>query len=242
MKINYLIYTVVLTTMVLISCNNASQTPDFTYIKSDKSSVEISVKGDSGIVVLNCDGDGYEVLHSPEWMTVSLTDSILKYNVAASESGKVRKRYLVVGCDTLNCVIPITQATRASYLFVPQDVVNIDKSGKGSSIKVITNGGDIKVDCPKGVEYTYSNGILSFSSKGHSGSNRTTKAKVICDDLSTSITIKEKGDKCASCNGTGTKVCYICGGSGVDYCPYRECDICGGRGRVRCKTCGGSGK
>jgi hypothetical protein len=236
MKAKYLILLSVIATMMLSSCGKA------TYIKSDTDVIEAPTKGSEGAVALISDGETFDVIYAPEWMTVEINDTTLNYKIEPNKTSSARKSYVVINSDTAQLMLPVAQCTRASYLIIPQTKVNINKEGIGTDLVVYTDGGDVKVDAPTGVKYEFYNGKLSFKSNGNTGQTKTSKVNVTCDDLSKEITIVQSGNICGTCHGKGRVVCYICNGSGVDYCPYRPCDICGGRGYNRCKTCKGTGK
>ncbi|MBQ3605734.1 MAG: hypothetical protein II990_05720 [Muribaculaceae bacterium] len=235
MKTRYIMLLSIVATMILASCSQAS------FLKCDKDAVNVGVKGETGTIALSCDG-GVEIIYSPEWVTVELNDTLLTYTVEANKTNVARKDYVIVKSDTLNLAIPFNQCTRASYMFIPKAKVEISKEGKADDIKVLTDGGDVKVDCPEGVTYSYKNGFLSFKSEGNTGQTKTSKAIVTCDDLTQEITIVQTGNICETCHGKGRMKCHICDGEGMTYCPYITCITCGGRGWIKCRTCGGSGK
>ena len=105
-----------------------------------------------------------------------------------------------------------------------------------------TDGGDVRLEGVEGVTAKYADGVVTLTGKGNTGKTRKTKGSLVADEVSTPITVVEKGAICARCGGKGQVTCRICGGEGVDYCPYRPCDLCHGRGRTRCPECGGKGK
>lgn len=236
MKAKYLILLSVIATMMLSSCGKA------TYIKSDADVIEAPTKGCEGAVALISDGDNFDVIYAPEWMTVEINDTTLNYKIEPNKTSSARKSYVVINSDTAQLMLPVAQCTRASYLIIPNKKAHIDKDGKGSDLQIYTDGGEVEADCPEGITYTYSNGMLTFNSKGNTGRTRTSKVKITCDDLSDEITIEEKGNFCSRCNGRGVQTCSTCGGSGEKYFPYEPCYTCGATGRVRCKLCGGTGK
>lgn len=235
MKTRYIMLLSIVATMILTSCGQAS------FLKSDKDAIYVGVKGETGTIALSSDG-GMEIIYSPEWVTVELNDTVLTYTVDANKTNVARKDYVIVKSDTLNLALPFNQCTRASYMFIPNAKVAISKEGKADDMRVLTDGGDVKVECPEGVTYTYKNGLLSFKSGGNTGQTKTSKVNVTCDDLTQEITIVQSGNICETCHGKGRVKCYICGGEGITYCPYMPCVTCGGRGWIKCRTCGGSGK
>lgn len=65
---------------------------------------------------------------------------------------------------------------------------------------------------PIGMDYSFSNGVLSFT---------------------------EADDSCSACDGTGEEECQTCYGTGaVDG---ETCPSCGGEGLIQCPICGGDG-
>lgn len=235
MKSKYIMLIGLIVTMMFASCGHAS------YLKSEKDAVSANVKGESGALALSSDGD-IEVLYAPEWVTVELDDTTLNYTIDANKTNVARKGYVVLKSDTLNLAVEFNQCTRASYLFIPETKVTINKEGKGDDLEIITDGGNVKVDCPEGVTFDYYNGMLSFKSKGNTGQTKTSKVNVTCDDLVKEITIVQVGNICETCHGKGRVKCYMCDGAGELFCPYRPCHICHGARYIKCRTCGGTGK
>lgn len=236
MKAKYIILLSIIATMTLSSCGDA------TYLTSDKDAISVGIEGGSGSLNIDSDGGDIAILYAPEWANVELNGDELSYEIGANEGYAMRKGYVVIACDEQRLVLGVNQATNPTYLVIPKTRAIINKDGSGVGLVVMTDGGDIKVECPENISHSYYNGVLTFSSEGHSGRAKSYKATVICGEFKKNISILQKGDICATCGGRGRITCSYCGGDGILFFPYRECNRCWGKGTVRCPTCGGRGK
>ena len=237
MKALYIKFLGLVAIMMLASCGSKA-----TYLKCEKEVIGINVEGESGKIEIECDGD-FNIAYAPEWIDVKVSGSKLKYDVDKNKNDVLRSGFVVLKSGELGLALKFVQGvSKATYFVIPKKRASIDKEGKGDGLKVLTDGYNVKVECPEEVSYSYDGGILTFSSKGHSGKSKTLSAKVTCDEFSEKITILQKGDICATCNGRGYVRCSLCGGGGWLYCPYRECNRCWTKGTTRCPSCGGSGK
>lgn len=237
MKTTYIKLLSLVAAMILSSCGGGKAT----YLTFKQDAVKIGIDGGSGSVEFDCDGK-VDVVYAPEWVNVKVGGSKLKYSIDNNTTGTLRKDYVVIKSGEFGHAIKFSQATNGSYLLLPKAQVTIEKDGKGGNLEVLTDGSDVKVTCPEGVTYSYNNGVLSFSSKGHKGSTKRLKATVTCNELSQNITIVQKGDFCNVCRGRGRVTCSRCGGQGVVFFPYDDCPRCWGKKTVTCGACGGRGK
>ena len=236
MKAKYIKLLCLIAVVMFASCGKA------TYITCEKDSVCVDTKGEKGKVKLDSDGD-LELVYATEWINAKLKGSTLKYKVKANETDGLRKGIVVVKSDNKSLTLEFTQPTTIpSYLILPKTRATISKEGVGTPIKVLTDGAEVKVECPEGITYVYSDGKLTFNSNGHSGKGKSYTAKVTCGEFEQKVTIAQKGDICATCGGRGRITCKTCGGNGYLFFPYRECNKCWTKGTVRCPTCGGTGK
>ncbi len=236
MKAKYIKLLSLVAAMILSSCGPA------TYLNSEKEVISVGIEGGSGSIELSCDGD-IELIYAPTWANIGLDGSTLSYEVGPNETKELRRDYVVVKSDDLSLALEIRQATEVSYLVMPKTQVYINKNGVGGKLKVITDGYDVKVECPEGISYKYDDSVLAFSSNGHTGRAKSYSAKVTCGDFEQKITIVQKGDICTTCGGRGRITCSNCDGEGGwGYYYYRSCDKCNGKGSIRCRTCGGTGK
>ena len=241
MKAKYIKLLGLIAVMMLASCGKA------TYITSEKDTVCVDVNGEEGTVKLDSDG-GLELVYAPEWINAKLRGETLKYDVAANETGKLRRGFVAIKSDEKTITIEFAQpTTNPSYLILPKARAVISKEGAGTPIKVLTDGAEVMVECPEELSYIYNDGKLTFNSGGHTGKAKNYTAKITCGEHTQKISILQKGDICTTCNGRGRVTCSICKGKGGEYYGYYytyfcECDMCRGEGTVRCKTCGGTGK
>lgn len=225
--------------LMLVGCRKAS------VLTADVKSVTAPRQGLVDTVRLHSDVCDFELVSAPAWTGAALADSVLSLQIKANETAGPRSGNVIVRNGELTLSIPIEQRGATTYLTItePADgTVTIPQSGGEVKITVETDGGDVRLEGVEGVTAKYADGEVTLTGKGNTGKTRKTKGSLVADEVSTPITVVEKGAICARCGGKGQVTCRICGGEGVDYCPYRPCDLCHGRGRTRCPECGGKGK
>lgn len=215
-----------------------SSCKESTYTEIDDDVVFMGMKGGSKNLVIHSDAYHFKTLYAPSWAEVSYKDSIMMVNMGANDTKKMRKDFIVVGNGNQKQSIQVVQATRATYFWVNDDKIVINKEGGPYALDVYTDGYEVTAEVPDNVKVDYLYGRLIFSNEGNDGKTRKTKIRLVCEDLEKELTLVEEGDICGTCNGRGTVVCPICDGSGMTYCPMMTCVTCYGRGRVTCPDCG----
>ena len=216
----------------VISCQKA------TFLKVDKSSVNATIEGTSGDINVSTDGKTIKVVHSPQWVKVSLNEekSVLHYDVTLNTDRKLRKDSIVLECSDLTCAVHVTQTFKATYIKFDKDTVNLPIKGGTIEVNVevdastplrIDNHDIAKIDGRK---------IIISLPANRSTRNIEKTLKVSCDDISADIKVIQEANVCRRCGGEGflKEPCPECGGVGIHMC-------CNYTGRKRCPICHGSG-
>lgn len=213
-----------------------------TYIKADKENIEVSRQGGVDSLTLSSDAGEFEIVSSPEWVKTELADSVLRMTITANPEATGRNGNVIIANGDVKLSVSVRQKAPATYLTIADKSITLGPKGEAATLKVETDGADVKIEGVEGLSSTYSNGVLTITGKGNQGATRKSKATITCDTITRQITVVESGAFCGKCSGKGRITCTICGGSGVDYCPYRPCDTCRGRKVISCPSCGGKGK
>lgn len=232
------------------ACDNAS------YLTASTESVESEQEANEGTIALSSDGKKYEITHSPEWVTVTLVDSILSYNIGANDTQAVRTDSIVVTCGGMSLCIPVTQNIKATYIKVDQESVTFEKEGGTQTVNIDTDGGNITTEVTGDITASVEGKTLTINAAANDGGSKSGEVTVKCDDFSAKVKVTIKGSICVRCKGSGRVKCSACGGSGMtcarshwdpdfnDYnCDYIDnCGRCGGSGRRKCPDCKGAGR
>ena len=247
----------ILLALMLFSCKEA------TFIGADKENLDIPRQGDTVVVSLNSDVPEFEVKESPEWAVCTIEGDRLTVIVGVNDSKAKRDGHIIIGAPGKALDIPIAQGYAATVLEVESDKLDFEKDGGSKELTVNTDGSPT-IEAPEWVTAQLTNGKLMVTATACQGSARSGQIKLSDDTLSVAINVKQQGDVCARCKGTGKITCPKCHGKGhfsewydTNGGFYELCKYCGGHwkeyydaepipyygtGRVKCPDCGGTGK
>lgn len=214
-----------------------------TYLTANVENITFPKEGGNDSIILKSDVGSYKIFSQPEWVEVSIEkDSILVLRTKSNDENKIKSGNIIVGNGDLKLSIPVRQMKIATYLTFNEKSVSIPQTGGRIELEIETDGGNVKLEGIENINSFYKNGRLTLSSNGNEGPTRKTNAFIVSDSIKRPILVIESGTICTKCKGSGKITCYICRGTGVDYCPYRTCDLCHGRLKVTCTECKGKGK
>lgn len=247
--------------LVVASCSKA------TYLKVDEKGINLGKEGGKGSLHLRSDGTSFEISYAPEWAQVCLLDSTVVYFATENTDKAFREDSIVITCNDFSVCVNITQAYICTYIKSDCKEITFEKEGGKKDIKIDTDGGALKVDAPEGATAKYEGGRLYVEVNKTDGTGVKRDIFLSYDDQKLVIPLVQKGNFCASCQGTGYTKCPRCNGTGMwehkrcedmDDWHSHNCETCGGAdggpvmtsslatlhgsGRVKCKTCGGTGK
>ena len=240
---------------LLCSCNKATD------ITVDEDNVMFAINGGEKTIVVTADGN-YDIEDCPEWVKTTVENDALTISVGENTTGALRECVIrLVGKD-VEAPITIKQADKCTYIKVSETEVTIPKEGGEVTLDVETDGGNLAMNCPEGIEAKLTGGRLTISAPANQGGAITGDLTISCENVSTIVKVTVEGNICPTCNGTGkvkcnkcggrgyftvsfggepsTKGCRSCGGSGEDFGPGGS-DLIPGSGRMTCPDCGGSG-
>ena len=224
---------------VTVNCNHEA-----TYFQSDSQEINWAKNGGKDSVVLHSDRQDFEIVYKPEWVNATLKDSVLYVVVDENKTNKTRSGNIVLRNGSLNLPlsIKIKQVTKASYMTIKRKTVTIGQNGEADTLKVMTDGTEVRIENIEGIHTEFKNGVLTLSGKGNKGATRKTKAQLVCDSIRVNLLVIETGTTCRRCQGSGKVICYLCNGVGKTYGPVLPCCVCHGRGITSCPECKGRGK
>ena len=213
--------------LLLCSCNKASD------ITVDEDNVTFAINGGEKTIVVTADGS-YDIEDCPEWVKTSVDESALTISVGENTTGA--KRECVIRLVGKDVEVPITifQADKCTYIKTSETEVTIPKEGGEVTLDVETDGGNLAMNCPEGIEAKLTGGKLTITAPANQGGTIDGTVTLSCDNVNTEVKVTVEGNICPTCNGTGKVRCAGCGGRG--YLEYT-----GGWDRVGCKKCGGGG-
>lgn len=243
-------------TVVLISfasCSNEA-------MKFDEYSIMAgSEGGKSEALVHGMDGKA-KILYSPEWMTVSIQDSLLSYEILTNETDDVLRDCILLEKGGNKLCIPVIQGAKNPYLSLSITEVVFDTCGGTQTVGVCTNGGKVTVESIDGIDADYEDGLLTLTAAPNKGGQIKGDVTVYSGEKSCTIKALVKGDFCLTCDGEGTLTCPKCKGEGMVFSMsnygYFGCTNCGGAGfqgrgysqnfkrgtgKIVCPDCNGNG-
>lgn len=238
---------------LLCSCNKAKE------ISVDEDNVTFAINGGEKTIAVTADGK-YDIEDCPDWVKAEAEEDALTITVGENTTGA--KRECVIRLVGKDVEVPITifQADKCTYIKTSETEVTIPKEGGDVTLDVDTDGGNLAMNSPEGIEAKLTGGKLTISALANEGGTINGDLTITCDEVTATVKVTVEGNICPTCNGKGKIRCTHCGGKGwIDLGgeDYKGCTACGGygvrrepsdgpvpklgSGQMNCPACGGSG-
>ncbi len=250
------------TAALLCSCSKAKK------IEVSEDYVTFAINGGEKTIDVTADGK-YDIEDCPEWVKAVADESSLTLIVEKNTTGALREGVIRLVGNDVEKSITVRQADKCTYIRVSEDNVTIPKEGGEATLKLDTDGGNLTMNCPEGIEAVLKGRTLTISAHANQGGAIKGDLTISCENVSTTVKVTVEGVICSTCNGTGTITCTACGGRGYTEVTSRGddrwfsedygCKKCGGygyqssegyigeymkkgSGRITCPDCGGTGR
>ncbi len=204
----------------------------------DPSSIMADYTGEKSEVVIHGMNNKTKILYSPEWMTVTIKDSLLCYDIQNNKTDKVLKDCILLKKGNNSLCIPVIQGVENSYLTLSTTDVVFDTCGGSQTIGICTNSGKVTTEAFEDVDVNYNDGQLTLSAAPNKGKQKKGEVIVYAGEEASTIKVLIRGDFCPTCNGEGTITCPKCHGEGMIFGMISGYGFYGNYG---CKNCGGTG-
>ena len=235
------------------SCNSEA-------MRSDVHSIMAGYAGEKSSVLIHGMNSKAKILYSPEWVTVSIQDSLLCYEIQRNEMDEVLRDCILIEKGSSQICLPVIQGVENPYLSLSASEVVFDTCGGSQTIGVCTNSGKIVVDAFEDVNVDYTEGQLTLSVAPNKGGQKKGVVTVYAGEKASLVKVHIKGKFCSTCNGEGYITCPDCHGEGMVFvsrrAEYKGCKTCGGKGyqgrayspsfkqgtgKIICPDCNGNG-
>ncbi|MBR6247525.1 MAG: hypothetical protein IKQ89_00815 [Muribaculaceae bacterium] len=252
-RLSYIFMMAASAATLLCSCSKAKT------ITPSSDSVTFAITGGEKSISVAADGN-YNINECPEWVKAETTDTALIVSVGQNTTGAPRECTIKLVGDNVEVPIIIRQADKCTYITPAVSEVTFPKEGGTQEIAIDTDGANITVNCPEGVNASFADGKLTINAPTNQGGTIKGDITLSCDDVTNTVAVTVQGSICQRCNGKGKVKCTHCGGKGwIDLGgeDYKGCTACGGygvcrmptdytpklgSGKMTCPDCGGAGK